>query len=315
LNPRITPPLPWNHRITPNPSCPVNTLNFKPPRYPLVKAKNQIVTIAAGFVAQNGILLCSDSLYSGGVHIHGKKIFTHRFHTGVVTFALAGHEPFAKKAINDSCEAIRENPDYCTNLIAIRKMIEQAIKSTYEHYIDLRPIEERESSRFQLLIGIATKHQGPALFSSSGPVLTPVEHFECFGAGAYVGHHIIQNAYRDGMTLEQVATVAIHAMGAAKRYVEGVGGPSQFECIRDDGSTDTISKLFPLDLASMIDHEITHFEQEAAKFLSAVGDSQMSDEEFRRRADLFLREIEEIRSSWKKHTKHSDLFQSIRLSK
>jgi hypothetical protein len=60
------PPVP--NRPTPTP--------VKHPRYPWhVKPKEKQMTIAAGFVERDGVVLCTDSLYSGGVKVHGKKIF------------------------------------------------------------------------------------------------------------------------------------------------------------------------------------------------------------------------------------------------
>ena len=172
--------------------------------------------------------------------------------------------------------------------------------------------EERESYRFQLLIAIATKREGPVLFSSSGPVISPVENYECLGSGGYVGHHIIQNAYRPGMTLEQVATIAIHAKGAAKRYVEGVDGLTQFECIKHNAEGGTLSGLFPFDLASSADSEIFTFEDEAAKLLLSMADSEINDAEFQRKIDAFVRSANDIRSDWKRSTENSELFRAIR---
>ena len=41
--------------------------------------------------------------------MHGRKIFTYKYGLyGVVSFALAGHEPLAKKTITDCDEIIRE---------------------------------------------------------------------------------------------------------------------------------------------------------------------------------------------------------------
>ena len=272
------------------------------------------MTIAAGFVARDGILLCTDSLYSGGVNIMGRKIFTHKYDFGVVSFALAGHEPFAKKAITDSDELIKENPSFCSDVAGFRRLIEQAVKNVQEQYVDTRPSDERGRHAFELLIVIATREGGAHLFSSSGMVLTQVETFECFGSGAYVGHHIIQTAYRPRMKLEEVATIAIHAKAAAKRYVEGVGGPTQFECVKHDGTTDTLSRFFPYDLASFVDAEITIYQEQAAHLLLALTNSEVDDEELQRRVEAFVRSAKETRANWQRDTKRSELFEFIRSS-
>jgi hypothetical protein len=200
------------------------------------------MTMAAGFVARDGVLLCTDSLYSGGVRVYGRKIFTHPLEAGVISFALAGHEPFAKRAIEDSKDDLDRNPNAHGSLVSIKARVESVLKTTWENFVDARPIEEREGSRFQLLIAIGTRREGTHLFSAVGPVLTPIETYECFGVGFYVGHHIIETAYRPRMPLEKIAIIAVHALGIAKWHVEGVGGPSQFEVIRDADVTDTLSR-------------------------------------------------------------------------
>jgi 20S proteasome alpha/beta subunit len=270
------------------------------------------MTIAAGFVARGGILLCTDSLYSGGVNVHGRKIFTHKYPAGVVSFAIAGHELLAKKTVQDCDDIVRTNPDYCVSVPTIRRMIEQTIKSAHEQYVETRPHEERDAYRFQLLIAIATREEGAFLFSSSGPVLAQVENYECLGTGGYVGHHIIQNAYRPGMSLDQVATIAIHALGAAKRYVEGVGGPSQFECIRDSAVMETLGRHFPYDLATIMDMEITTYEDETARLLSAIATSELNDDEFEQRVLNFVKFARQMRTDWKSHSERSDLYRALR---
>lgn len=50
------------------------------------------MTIIAGFRVQDGILLCSDTEWSGGLKIYKEKIFTHPFRGGVISFAVSGDE-------------------------------------------------------------------------------------------------------------------------------------------------------------------------------------------------------------------------------
>src|SRR5690242_20519606 len=102
-----------------------------PPRIKVSYPKG--MTIAAGFVARNGVLLCTDSLYSGGIRTHGRKIFTHPLDHGVVSFALAGHEPFAKKAIEDCKSFLDQNRDSHTSIASIKAAIEVIVKATWEN--------------------------------------------------------------------------------------------------------------------------------------------------------------------------------------
>ena len=178
-------------------------------------------------------------------------------------------------------------------------LVEQTVRYTFELCVDTRPFEEREAARFQLLVAIATPREGARLFSSVGTALTEVENFECFGAGYFVGYQIIQNAFRPRMKLEQVATIAIQTLGAAKRYVDTVGGLSQFECIRHDAVTHTLDWHFPYDVASFLDSEVNQFQEESARLLLDLADSSLSDAQFQAKLERFSEFTRKMRVDWK----------------
>jgi hypothetical protein len=145
--------------LVPNRSTPV-----KNPRYPWhVKPKEKQMTMAAGFVVQDGIVLCTDCLYSGGVKIHGKKIFPLPLNGGAVAFALAGHEPFAKRAIEECYSFLDGNRDFQRSVAGIKDTVEAALKKFYEEFVFTRPKDERENVRFQLLVAAASLTEKPAI--------------------------------------------------------------------------------------------------------------------------------------------------------
>jgi hypothetical protein len=73
------------------------------------------MTIAAGFCVKDGILLCADSMYTGGSKVHQPKLFGYRLNSGTpeacsLAFALAGHENYGKMAIDDCVDELLDTP-------------------------------------------------------------------------------------------------------------------------------------------------------------------------------------------------------------
>src|SRR5262249_50081105 len=76
-------------------------------RYPLVKLpEEKPMTIAAGFRVREGIVLCTDTLYSSDTQTHERKIFWEEHDTYSMAIALAGLQPYARMAIEDCFEAL-----------------------------------------------------------------------------------------------------------------------------------------------------------------------------------------------------------------
>lgn len=61
------------------------------------------MTTVAGFWVKDGVLICSDTHYTGGYKIYKHKIFPGEITGESYIFAVAGHEGNAKMAI-DACK-------------------------------------------------------------------------------------------------------------------------------------------------------------------------------------------------------------------
>ena len=65
------------------------------------------MTIAAGFVTRDGVLLCADTQFTGGAKVYRHKIRAFTLNDGtILVFALAGHLDYAVMAIEECLEAI-----------------------------------------------------------------------------------------------------------------------------------------------------------------------------------------------------------------
>jgi len=152
------------------------------------------VTIIAGFQVKDGILLCSDTEWSGGSKVYQEKIFSHFFRGGAVSFALAGSEANGKMAIQDCRAALDLGRKRSYTVKEVRAIIRRAVRSIHEGYVDSRPADEKDAARFELMVAFALKSGARELLATSGPSVYPVDKFRCLGSGWYVGNHIIEAA-------------------------------------------------------------------------------------------------------------------------
>jgi hypothetical protein len=265
------------------------------------------MTITAGFVATDGVVLCADSLYSGGIKVYGKKIFSMPLNGSAIAFALAGHEAFAKRAIEECFGLLDSNPDAQRSIAGAKAAVESALKRFHEEFVFTRPSEERDRVKFNLLVSIMSLGEPPLLFASHDTVLIPVSGHECFGAGYHVGHHVIENAYSRNMTVDDAVVLAIHAVAVAKEYVEGVGGKTQLLWMRNGA----VSPFNPINSAVYTETYVMSFERRAAELLFHAANPKLDDEEFQQRIDSFVQATRVMRKYWRENFENQSLLEML----
>jgi len=259
------------------------------------------MTIAAGFVAQDGILLAADTMYTGGAKIHQPKLFGFNFSantpsSSTFVFALAGHEDFGKMAIEDCVGALRDCPTSEHSLKTVRGLLRKSVKSIKEEYVDKAPSAERETSKFELIIGAWLPLAGGLnLFRTKGSAVNDAGSYHCTGYGAYLGDYLMRNIFTPTMRLKDAALLAIQALGAAKAYDASCGGDTQFMTIFPGGR---LSALTPYDVHTSESY-ISEFEVLSRKLLFNIADADMDDKQFVAWFDAFSDEVRRIRAFWR----------------
>jgi len=253
------------------------------------------MTIAAGFLVQNGILLCADTQYTSGTKIHKAKLFPGTFGSSLsVVFALAGNDGYGRMAIEDAKQAISSIPVAERSVSRITFAVREAVKIIDEEYVCKRPPNEIEGSRFELLMALRHQEEGLRLFSIRHTFLVPVDSHECIGIGEYLAGYLI-GAYKKDTSKKQAAIMAARMLSALKSYDANCGGFSQIIVLRSDG-TFSPSKWYE---SHVEDIHIPEFERLTRDLLSHVADVEMDDLEFQRHLESFSKHISELRESWK----------------
>ena len=145
--------------------------------YPWMVPRRRPVTIIAGFRVQDGILLCSDTEWSGAGKIYQQKIFSHFFRGGAIAFAVAGNEANARMVIQDCQYAIDPGRKRAYTPKELTAIVRAAVLAIQEKYVDKRPEAEKEVAWFELIIAFALKSGHRQLLASRAPSVLPVDRF------------------------------------------------------------------------------------------------------------------------------------------
>jgi 20S proteasome alpha/beta subunit len=250
------------------------------------------VTIVAGFRVQDGILLCSDTEWSGGAKVYKEKIFTHPFRGGVISFAVSGNEANAKMVIEDCQDALAQRGTAYT-AEELKVIVRGAVRNIQEKYVDEVPKAEKADARFDLIIGLMLESGRLQLLATRGRSVLPANDFACHGLGWYVGHPIIESAYDPNMRIKDAVIVAIRAMAAAKRQIPGVGGHSQFLVIGEQ----FVSGLVGHDPA-VTEELILEYEKAIGALLLRTGDFDLDDRTFKEKLLNFEQLVTDLRARW-----------------
>jgi hypothetical protein len=260
------------------------------------------VTIVAGFLTQECVLMCADTMYTGNIKIHQSKLFGADLKDSLdsadhcsLTFALAGNEANACMAIEDCIQGIQDCPVAQRGLRAVTKILREAVLNINTQYVDSRPESERYDAQFDLVIGAwLPRGGGLKLFSTSGPGLVRRDGYDCLGSGSYFGHYLIRPIFNGQMSIREVALLATQAIATAKDYDPGCGGDTQFMTISPGGSR---SSLIPFDVSSSEGY-ITEFDRLSRRLLFEIGNGQADETQFDAKLSMFTDEVRRIRAMW-----------------
>lgn len=251
------------------------------------------MTIAAGFVVRDGVLLCSDTLYSSGqIREYRDKLFQWTGKRAAVAFAIAGNAANAWDAVEACQDALSATRRKALDSASIVRIVKPVIIDAYARHVDSRKKEHRDNAWFSILLAVATASDVPKLFESAPTALTAVPQFTCTGNGYDVGRHIIGLAYRPTMTIDEVSMLAILALGATKEIINGIGGQSQFLAMRRD----SLSPVVPHDVNGS-EPLALQYQREAIALFLTFG-QQLSPENLRKRVDVFSSRAMELGARW-----------------
>jgi 20S proteasome alpha/beta subunit len=190
------------------------------------------MTIAAGFVHKDGVLLCSDTQQEGGaIKIHSPKIGVFNCPGGKLGFALAGNVRFAISTIQTCAQQLRQTE--ASNTISV---LEAVLDREYRRLVYQHPdYGKDESIPYWLLISFwSSQSNTTSLFMTEGHALvSSFESFQAIGSGFELATVLARPFIYDEMKEEESLILAAYVLARVKDNVPGCGGDSQFVSMKN----------------------------------------------------------------------------------
>lgn len=204
------------------------------PQAPLSKGTKR-VTIAAGIMCANGIVMCADSQETyGDFKWPVKKLSFPRATAGNFSILIsgAGFGP----AIDAAAQQIfagtaMKMPSY----EYVIHVIQEVLRDIHEKDLQFYPTNDRSLLQFRLLIAFQADGRG-GLFVSDGSILTRVDSFQIIGSGE-ITRFFADIMYRKSIMetpdigIEEGAVLAAFLVYLGKSQLTSIGGKSQLAMI------------------------------------------------------------------------------------
>lgn len=199
------------------------------------------MTAAAGFAYHDGIVLCADTLLSGGI-VSGRssKIWGFRFSDGVAVFAISGHTEMAEAAMQQCEEPLKDYSGEPRKRSRIAAIIRSVLSGEYKTHV-IQNGYENSANDYDILLGLHSTVDGLGLYATARSQMRR-SRAGCEVAGSGEVHALMAiQRFGGHMALKRTnarraSLIAAYALGQAKRYQEdAVGGDSVIIHIESDG--------------------------------------------------------------------------------
>ncbi|MGH9684379.1 MAG: hypothetical protein ACRD4S_12310 [Candidatus Acidiferrales bacterium] len=193
----------------------------------LPKAKP--MTIAIGFRANDGVLICADMQKTvGEMKTYDGKIEEIIFHSkSRLTLAIVG------SGYDDYIQTARQalTADFPADIPAndLKQELRTRLLEFWKEH--LLPWPEAERPQLELLVGATGKDMAPRLFHYSGTAFSEVSA-KAIGLGVLLAQDLINRYRPKTYELEQLARIAMFIVSRVKDGVEGCGGPTHLTALR-----------------------------------------------------------------------------------
>jgi hypothetical protein len=249
------------------------------------------MTIAAGFLNQEGALLCADTEHQGyAMKVQDRKIVNFPIANAHLTFAYAGNGLFARSAIQKCEKKLRAKRSK-----DVAAEIEKILAREYRVNVLSHPDHATDINlSYRFLICTWFPHEGLALYVTDQTAMAQVQLYDCIGIGDALAHYCIRSYFFPQMRPRDLLSLAIYALASVKDYVPGCGGFSQFAYIHEDGRVTEGALLKD----EHIENYVKQYDHLTRALLLNMADLELSDADFKDRLDTFNLHVISTRDEW-----------------
>lgn len=225
------------------PKPPVPVLPPKPPRR-LPERKR--VTIAAGVLCADGVVLGADTELTGAIKQPGSKtwgLVPSKGNSSIrCAIAGAGDVVLIKKVRDSISNA--DAFDNATTRAEVIDAIETQLLQVYQKHVFPNPSFNDKNQPVSFVFGIRDK-AGFGLYETSGTALAEAEGYVCIGYGADLGSYIFETLLSDPTPKPPSIHLAVSTMAyvlkQAKTYSLYCGGESNMFVLRNNGEVSSVT--------------------------------------------------------------------------
>lgn len=251
------------------------------------------MTIAAGFLHRDGILLCADTQQeTWAMKIHGAKLNHFECYAGSVAYAFAGNSDFAMAAIQ-GCKKRLQSASSGDPVIIAQKFLDKE----YRRVVFGNPGHTNDGSlHYAFLLAFCRPGSPAELYATNQTSMRQISSFACLGVGDALANHLIRPSFSTGMSERGALHLAAYALAIVKRDVPGCGGSSMFLSLRNDGS---IKEIYDNPVANQIEENFKVYNLFTQQLLWSMADvAGVTDADFEKNLRLFDSRILELRREW-----------------
>jgi hypothetical protein len=276
------------------------------------RRQGEHMTIAAGFVHREGVLLCADTeLTAGDRKLHGSKIFHFDSALGRFAFVFAGN-------VNNAVATLQKiEVAVCKARQNAMGVIEHVLTREYTRLVLCQPVQFHDAHDFSLIIAFKPP-KGPVEMHVTDAMAIRRERFHAtVGIGAVFAEQLIDATANIGLvTRGDYLTLSAYILGSVKKRITKCGGASLFIDVGNNGSQ---TELYGDEYLKAIEEWFGVYQMLTWGMFVRLADTQLSDENFERNLGGFTEKMIEQRRKWvdlkARHIQISEAYQIISRSK
>ena len=202
------------------------------------------MTVALGFVYEDGLVFCADTKVTGEVKENESKLpfFPLWDGRGAMLFAISSDDIYYPKAAILRCVEMVGKMSFDTvTMDSMRNMAEFSLAEFYREHLYAHPDHAPMQIYMQMLIGLWLRNE-TRLYSLHETVFSRIEEYECVGAGEYLSKYLIKRYKRaipGRLGLVDATLLATFCVEEAVDYDERCGGEPEIVVMRNSGEVDS----------------------------------------------------------------------------
>lgn len=209
------------------------------------------MTIAAGFLYDGGLALCTDTQFTSFFKIHGTKLLRRTFDDGSKSvFATVGSASYGRMCVQLVQDQIAALDSSDRTLAQMQHLLIDGVRNLHHEHIFTHP--DRAAVAVQFLAGFwSATEKALGFYMTEDTAVFRQYGYVCIGSGQLLGDYILRPKYkrvaditeRPRHTKQEVLEMAQHALNEIKQHDPRVGGDSQCVTLTDDGQLSSLQTL------------------------------------------------------------------------